>query len=342
MAKQAEKRSVTPDGDRVLSLRQERGLNQESLAAKANVSPRTVGKIERSESVFLSSLSSVAAVLQVELSTLILRSELKFTPESIAPFALNSPRSGTVPTGEAEELIQQIRVLRQRAIEYTSQAEGLSLDLLGALDHRHYFISTTTAIRNYVWYENPAEAGVPDLIPGRARSLHNGALFLMLVPNEECFQRIRLHTSPAPRIDSHAEIIRGFATFRRRAINYLREEFGDQDAEGTFDRGQRILQCKEFPFTGAGWTVNLLGQVNSEHQVQKVALIHGPYSNGLSLQLWDQPDHFFPGWLEPWMRGLVDHESHRLPGDLETQQHSFYSRLHARMLGRTVKRDGRS
>lgn len=236
--------------------------------------------------------------------------------------------SGNHPAASpAARLIAQIQRLHLRSRQDSEQASLKTRELLGSLDRRNYFISSTTSIRNYLWYE-----GDPfQMVPGRARSIHNKAMFVMLVPTKRHFNRINKHIHTQRQIHDHKEILKGLTTYRRNTVNYLSRALNVKHAEQVFEEGFQYIQCEEFPFTGAGWTVSLLGQVVSEAQVERYGLIHGPYTSGLALQLWDEPNHYFPMWLEGWMRPIVEAEARRARN---ATRRRFFELLRDRMHGR--------
>lgn len=62
-----DKQFIKKVGNRIKTLRQERGLSQEELACDANVSRSTIGMIETAQNdITLSKLNKIAKALEVE------------------------------------------------------------------------------------------------------------------------------------------------------------------------------------------------------------------------------------------------------------------------------------
>ena len=237
-------------------------------------------------------------------------------PDDTPPEEIAAPLPPT-----ADTLIKEITALREDAIAraHTKEIERKSLALLGNLGERHFFISTTTAIPNHLWLadedlEERKNENI-DLLLGRIQGIKAGALFLMLVPNKTCFEEIRDHIHEKPMLAKHQSITAGYHRFRKRALKMLCEEQGNprsaEEAVALFDSQQQLLEIDQFPFTGAGWTVNLLGQRDTGARLLNYAFIYGPYTNGLSLQLWHEQGAYLPEWLWHWMRIIVYKEAEK-------------------------------
>ncbi len=298
------------DPARVKELRRKQGWSQGKLAREAGVTVKTISDYESGKrKPYGGSLESLAAALGV-------------TPADLLS-------AGAAPSS-VEELIGQITAEREQMLPAVQRIEGLSRDLLASLDDKHFFISTTTAVRNWVWYTSKELEDKPgkDLVPGRVRSIRAGGLFLMLVPKPTMFRGLLEVLGREAILKDYSDITGGYQTFCARAVEQLGGDPGA--AARTFHRHQQMLAIDKFPFTGAGWTVNLFGRKAAKGQSPKFAMIHGPYARGLALQLWSDGDHFFPKWLWNWMVSIVRTEAGRHRGT-GTDKSIFYDELLRRM-----------
>jgi hypothetical protein len=227
-------------------------------------------------------------------------------------------------------IINTIDKLRKDVETKSMAIERESIRVLGTLDKRHVLISTTTAVKNYLWYREDEWNGndFRNLLSGRVQSIKADALFLMLVPSKSYFTKLQTHLETRPIFANHEELLTRYSEYRQRAIHKLGE-----NGESIFDSHQQCLEIDDFPFTGAGWTVSLLCGNTGENQLQRNSFIHGPYSNGLSLQLWRQHNDVFADRLYSWMWKIVDRETNLLRDQgQKSDRLTFFERLQGRML----------
>jgi transcriptional regulator with XRE-family HTH domain len=82
-------RTLHPDGNRIRTLRLERGWPQEQLASIADLSPRTIQRVEAGGNASYETLRSIACAFEVEAKELLMEQ-----PETVAPQFPESPGHG--------------------------------------------------------------------------------------------------------------------------------------------------------------------------------------------------------------------------------------------------------
>lgn len=117
----------------IRKLRLEKGLSQEQLSEMAGISPRTLQRIERGANASPETLKCLAAVLEVDFSTLHKEQTMPITPPPSAIPATPTPQpaqAATLPElsheeREAMEYVRDIRSFYTHAIQYGVVMVGL-------------------------------------------------------------------------------------------------------------------------------------------------------------------------------------------------------------------------